>query len=133
MSPNDMVSAARLFLATIESDSPREALEPFLHPDIIQKELPNRLAPNGIVRDREAILASAEKGRTLMAEQRYAVKNAVVEGNCVALEVDWAGTLAVPLGALPAGYTMRAAFAVVMEFRDGRIVAQRNYDCFEPF
>jgi ketosteroid isomerase-like protein len=28
---------------------------------------------------------------------------------------------------------MRARFAAFIEFRDGRIVRQRNYDCFEPW
>jgi ketosteroid isomerase-like protein len=45
----------------------------------------------------------------------------------------WVGTLAVSLGAIPAGGEMRAHFAVFLEFRDGRIHRQRNYDCFEPF
>jgi hypothetical protein len=26
-----------------------------------------------------------------------------------------------------------ARFAVFMDFRDGRIVRQRNYDCFDPW
>jgi ketosteroid isomerase-like protein len=51
----------------------------------------------------------------------------------VALEVRWSGTLAVPVGSFPAGGEMRARFAVFLDFRDGKIVAQRNYDCFEPF
>jgi hypothetical protein len=29
--------------------------------------------------------------------------------------------------------TESAGFAVLLEFRDGRIHRQRNYDCFEPF
>ena len=32
-----------------------------------------------------------------------------------------------------AGGELRTQFAVVREFRNGRIAAQRNYDCFEPF
>jgi ketosteroid isomerase-like protein len=32
-----------------------------------------------------------------------------------------------------AGGEMRAYFAVFFEFRDGKIVAQRNYDCFDPW
>jgi ketosteroid isomerase-like protein len=28
---------------------------------------------------------------------------------------------------------MRAHIAAFLEFRDGKIVAQRNYDCYEPF
>ena len=41
--------------------------------------------------------------------------------------------LAIPLGTLPAGGEMRARFAVFLQFRDGKIVSQRNYDCFEPW
>ena len=54
-------------------------------------------------------------------------------GNRVGLEVIWTGTRAVPVATLPAGAQMRARFAVFLEFRDGRIVAQRNYDCFDPW
>lgn len=41
--------------------------------------------------------------------------------------------LAVPLGTLKGGSEMRAHFATLLEFRDGKIVAQRNYDCFDPW
>jgi ketosteroid isomerase-like protein len=34
---------------------------------------------------------------------------------------------------LPAGARMRGRFASFLEFRDGRIVVQRSYDCFEPW
>ena len=33
-------------------------------------------------------------------------------------------------GSLAAGDTLRGNCAVSLEFRDGRIVRQRNYDCF---
>jgi ketosteroid isomerase-like protein len=51
----------------------------------------------------------------------------------VVLEVEWTGTLSVPLGSLPAGGQMRARFAVFLDFRDGKIAQQRNYDCFQPW
>jgi ketosteroid isomerase-like protein len=51
----------------------------------------------------------------------------------VVLEVRWTGTLAAPVSSIPAGGDMRARFAVFIELRDGKIVRQRNYDCFEPF
>jgi hypothetical protein len=41
--------------------------------------------------------------------------------------------LAVPLGELAAGASMRAHFAMFFELEDGRIRRQRNYDCFEPW
>ncbi|MFJ2770774.1 hypothetical protein [Streptomyces sp. NPDC087300] len=58
--------------------------------------------------------------------------NAVAAGEQVALEVTWAGTLAVAMGELPVGHVLRARIAVFLEFRDGRILAQRNYDCYDP-
>jgi ketosteroid isomerase-like protein len=49
------------------------------------------------------------------------------------LEVIWTGTLAVRIPTLAAGAEMCAHFAVFLDFRDGKIAAQRNYDCFDPW
>lgn len=49
----------------------------------------------------------------------------------MALEVVWTGTLARPFGTLPAGHVPHAHIAPFLEFRDGRITAQRNCDCYE--
>ena len=68
-----------------------------------------------------------------MSSQRYEVVNAVAGGDTVVLEVRWSGTLAISFGTIPAGGEMRARFALVLEFRDGRISRQRNYDCFDPW
>ncbi|MCB9307325.1 MAG: nuclear transport factor 2 family protein, partial [Lewinellaceae bacterium] len=61
------------------------------------------------------------------------VKNLLSVGDTVVLECIWRGTLAIPIGNIPAGGQMTAYFAQVFEFRDGKIYRQRNYDCFEPF
>ena len=55
----------------------------------------------------------------------------MVDGDNLALEVLWTGKLAVALGSLSAGSEMRAHSAIFFEFKDGRIVGQRNYDGFE--
>ncbi|MCW5880063.1 MAG: hypothetical protein KIS91_03900 [Anaerolineae bacterium] len=47
------------------------------------------------------------------------------------MEVLWTGILAIPVGSIPVGGEMRAHFAVFIDFRDGKIVRQHNYDCFE--
>ncbi len=57
----------------------------------------------------------------------------MADGDRVVIEAVWVGTLAMPVEAIPAGGEMRAYFAMFLEFRDGKIVAQRNYDCFEPW
>ncbi|MDT0448594.1 nuclear transport factor 2 family protein [Streptomyces hesseae] len=108
-----------------------EELARFFHEDAVHHELPNALFPEGVVRDLPAILAAAERGRGLLAEQRFEVTGAVAAGDRVALEVVWSGTLGVPLGELPTGHVLRAHIATFLEFRDGRIVSQRNYDCYE--
>ena len=50
-----------------------------------------------------------------------------------AAEVEWTGVLDTPFQDLPAGYEMRAYIGMFFTFRDGKIVSQRNYDCYPPF
>ncbi|HEY0095718.1 MAG TPA: nuclear transport factor 2 family protein [Archangium sp.] len=127
------LDTARRYLRAIEQGATGEALAAFFHPEVTQREYPNRLVPTGAARDLRAILAGAERGQTVVASQRYEVRHTVAEGDHVALEVDWSATLQVPVGNLPAGGTMRASLGVFLTFRDGRILSQHNYDCFEPF
>lgn len=74
-----------------------------------------------------------EKGRKLLSRQTYEIQNHVVNGDQVALEVLWTGTLAVAFGNLAAGSHMRCHSAMFFEFKDGKIASQRNYDCFQPW
>jgi ketosteroid isomerase-like protein len=77
--------------------------------------------------------AAFEKGRKLFSSQKYEIINSTENANCIALEVVWTGKLASAFGNLAAGSEMRAHCAMFLDFRDGKIVAQRNYDCFEPW
>ena len=127
------LDTARRYLRAIEQGATGEALAAFFHPEVTQREYPNRLLPTGATRDLRALLAGAERGQTVVASQRYEVRHTVVEGDHVALELDWSATLKVPVGSLPPGGTIRASFAVFLTFRNGLILSQHNYDCFEPF
>jgi ketosteroid isomerase-like protein len=127
------LSHARTYLAAIEAGATGEELAQFFTADAVQEEFPNRLLPQGARRDLAAILDASARGRKAMSIQSFRIRHAVAEGNSLALEVDWTGTLAIPFGELPAGGEMRARFAVFLEYRDGKIAAQRNYDCFEPW
>lgn len=100
--------------------------------DIQQTEYPNRTNPDGRWRDRHAVIADAEASRRRFAWQSYEVVKSMAEGETVALEVIWRGELAAPLGELPVGTELASHSAIFLEFRHGRIVAQRNYDCFLP-
>lgn len=127
------LETARAYLAAVESGATGEALARWFTPDVVQEEFPNQLVPTGARRGLQALLDGAVRGQTVMSAQRYEVLSAIASGDRVALEVQWTGTLAIPLGSLPAGAQMRARFGVFLDFRDGRIAAQRNYDCFDPF
>jgi ketosteroid isomerase-like protein len=129
----DVLELARRYLQALEGGATGAALAAFFAPDVVHEEFPNRLNPHGKRADLAALRAAAERGRQLMAAQRYEVLGAVADGDRVALEIRWTGTLAVPVGPLPAGGEMRARCAVFLEFRDGLIVRQRNYDCFDPW
>jgi ketosteroid isomerase-like protein len=127
------LALAKTYLGAIEAGATGDTLAAFYAPDVVQEEFPNRLTPNGARRDLAALLEGAVKGQKVLQAQRYEILLAVESGATVILEVQWTGTLAIPLGNIPVGGDMRARFAVFLEFRDGLIVRQRNYDCFEPW
>ncbi|MGI5380431.1 nuclear transport factor 2 family protein [Streptomyces sp. CA-251387] len=108
-----------------------EELAAFFHPDAVHTQFPNALFPDGTVRRLPELIAAGQEGHKLLAEQHFEVINAVAADAQVALEVTWSGTLAVSLGDLTAGQVLRAHIAAFLEFRDGKIIAQRNYDCYE--
>jgi ketosteroid isomerase-like protein len=135
MSQNESsnVTMIREYLKALESGAASEVLRRFFTADARQIELPNRLNPKGGSSDLDLLLLRAEHGRKLMREQHYEIKSVLAQGDNVAIEASWRGTLAVPLGAIVAGTTLHAHFAMFFEFSAGSIRTQRNYDCFEPW
>ena len=119
------LSVARRMIAAIEAGD-RATIEALYSDDAVQHELPNALVPNGIRRDKPAILAAFDRGAALMAKQRLEITNAVESGRHAAVEADF-------FGEAKNGKTFRARFAMFFEVVDGKIVSQRNYDCFDPF
>jgi ketosteroid isomerase-like protein len=104
----------------------------FFSPNVIIQEFPNRIAPEGRVRRAEELRAAYEQGRKVLQSQRYIVKRTIEAGDEVAVELEWNGVLAVPVMNLPAGSEMKAYVAMFLTFRDGKIISQRNYDCYLP-
>ena len=130
---SENLQTVRRYFDAIERDAAFEEIAEFFTPDVVQIEFPNRLVVDGARRDLAQLREAGERGRKVVESQRYEIRTAVASGNTVALEVEWTATLKVPVGTLPAGGRMQAHFGVFLEFRDGRIAEQRNYDCFEPF
>jgi ketosteroid isomerase-like protein len=133
MTDAETLEFCKRYLAALERNATGDELAQFYTPDAVQIELPNRLMPQGARRDLQAMQEAAERGKRGMSAQRFELLHAVVKGNEVVLEIQWTGALAVAFAGLPEGAEMRARFAVFLELRDGRIAAQRNYDCFDPW
>jgi ketosteroid isomerase-like protein len=123
----------RSYLDALTTGAVGDELSKFFTSDAAQVEYPNRLNPNGGRSDLAKILLRAEQGQKLIAKQTYEIQSEIAEGSKVAIEAIWTGILAVPVGALEPGSTMRAHFAIHFEIRDGLIAGQRNYDCFEAW
>lgn len=133
MTEDANLALVRRYLEALEQGMTAAATGELFTPDVIQEEFPNRLTPHGARRNLADLEAAAGRGNKVMTAQSYTLLNAVSSGNQVAVEVQWTGTLAVPFQSIPEGGTMRARFAFFLEIRDGKIAAQRNYDCFEPW
>ncbi len=125
--------AAREYLAALEQFATGPKLGRFFAPDVLIEEFPNKLLPEGRRSNLVEALQAAERGHTLLTTQTYEIRSAIAHGDAVALEVTWTGTLKQPVGGLPAGAQMKDHFAVFFQFRQGKIVGQRNYDCFESW
>jgi ketosteroid isomerase-like protein len=129
----DILTIAKNYLKALKQGKTGRDLVIFFHEDVEQVEMPNRLNPNGVVSNLTTLLERAEEGKKLLKSQDYEIRNAIVQDNTVVMELDWSGILNVHVGTLNAGQTMKAHFAMFIDFKDGKIIHQRNYDCFEPF
>lgn len=134
MNPSEQanLATARRYLELLEHFADPAAFEEIIHPDVLQEEYPNLLMPRGQQRDREALFAGMRQGGKLLTAQRFDLRHALAAGDWVAMEIVWTGTLAIDLGSLAAGSTLKAYIATILQFKDGRIILQRNYDCYEP-
>lgn len=128
MSTRDIVVA---YLRAVESHDLDEVAR-WLHPEVEVVEHPNRLSPAGKRYDLAVLRAAGERGKALLASERYLVRSMLVDGERAAVQIEWSGTLGVAAGPLPAGHVLRAQLCSVIELRDGKVWRQEQYDCFLP-
>lgn len=129
----NILEITKEFIKALEARESFEDLKRFYHADVIQTEYPNGLAKNTIVRRLRDLEDAAARGRKVLQKETYEIVKEYVAGNTVIIEAVWRGILAMPVGKIPVGGEMKAYFAQVYEFKDGKIHRQRNYDCFESF
>ena len=129
----DAVRVARRALELIaDLDAPLEQFAALLAPDYVLVEHPNALRPHGRRASREEALASFAAGRSLLAMQRLDVHELLAGGRSVAVRATWRGVLATAFPGLPAGAELRAEVAQFLTVRDGLLVRQETFDCYEP-
>ncbi len=128
----DIEAIAIDFIKTLQNRTSAEELLRFYHRDIEQIEFPNTVTKKKAIRNLSDLKAGAEKGKKVLQKEEYEVVKSYSFENTVIIEAIWTGILAIPLGNIPVGGTMKAYFAQFYEFKDGKIIKQRNYDCFDP-
>lgn len=133
MMTTDLLDTVKKFLNAIESGTGFDDVAQYYHPDVEQIEFPNALSKTRTVRDLEAIKTGFERGKSVLQREYYQIINAYTDGNTVIIEAQWTGVLAIPIGEKKPGDEMKAHFAQFYTFKEGKIIQQKNYDCFEPF
>ena len=123
----------RSYFKAIENAAPVDRFQHFFHEDMVQTEFPSKLNPHGKARRKQALLEDFEKGKAVISKHVYAIKSLTSDGNRVCAETSWTGTLAIQLGALRPGDTMKADFGVFFRIEQSQIIEQNNYDCIHPW
>ena len=126
MTTREIVTA---YIRAIEAHD-TEAATRYMHPDVELTEHPNRIWPAGRRVDQAGLRADGERGKALMASERYEIRGMIVEGDRAAVQIAWSGTLAVAAGPLPAGHVMQAHVCSIIELKAGKVWRQEQYDCF---
>lgn len=118
--------------AAIEAGATGDDLAAFWHPDAEQIEYPSVMRPTGHRRSLAQMLEGSQLGVKIVRDQHYDVHTVIQQGDQVAVQLTWAATVAADLGRITAGTTLVAHVAAFYVFRDGLILRQSSYDCYEP-
>jgi ketosteroid isomerase-like protein len=110
------------YLSAIESHD-LDGVRSYLHPQVQVIEHPNKINPDGATYDGAQLRAAGERGKAVMASERYEIRSITAEGDRAIAQIAWTGTLR-------DGRTMRAQICSVIELRDGLVWRQEQYDCF---
>jgi ketosteroid isomerase-like protein len=129
----DVESVVRRYYEVVaDLSSDVDDLEPLLAPEFRLTEHPNAISPNGAVRNRDATIAGFMAGKNLLREQSFDVHEIVVAGDRAAARLTWRGVVGVDAGPLAVGQELVAEIASFLTVRDGRVVDQETFDCYEP-
>lgn len=127
------LEVARQYIEVVgDPASTSEDLKAFLDQSVVWREMPNRFAPAGRESDLATACASFEKGRAYLPRQIYTIRRMVASRETVVLEISWTGEVLKTIGPFPAGTRLSAQLAIFLRFRDGKIISQTDYPCYDP-
>ncbi|MET3437301.1 nuclear transport factor 2 family protein [Sphingomonas sp. 1185] len=93
------------------------ALVAWVGDDVVFENVSN-LGQSMTIEGRAAFAELAEQAATIFTVRHQTITNAVVDGDRVAMEVDWTGTPAVDLGSMKAGEPIAMRGASFMTIRE---------------
>lgn len=126
------IAIVRAYIEAVEKLDVEKAAA-FIDPAIVQTEYPNKLYAKGQVRGAEQMMKDLPRAKTVLRSQTYPIVSIFGAGEMVTVETRWEGILNVPLGRLRPGDAMVAHICMIFTLKDGKIVIQKNYDCYEDF
>ena len=118
--------------AAISAGATGDELAGYFHPDAEQIEYPSVMRPDGHRRGLAEMREGAEVGAKIISDQQYEVHTMVEDGDRVAVQFTWTATVRADLGAVRAGTRLVSHVAAFYLMRDGLMLEQSSYDCYEP-
>jgi len=118
--------------AAISAGASGDDLAAYFHPNARQIEYPSLMRPHGHRRGLAEMREGAAIGAKIISDQHYEVHTLVEDGDRLAVQFTWTATVATDLGAIRAGTALVSHVAAFYVFRDGLVLEQSSYDCYEP-
>lgn len=122
----------RYYTLLYQLDPDLDALAAILSSKLLQVEHPNALAPQGLQRGKEQLLADQGGGEDVLADQSFEVLHVMVCGSRAAVRGVWTGSLRDAAGPLKAGTRLVAHVAAFVKVKDGKVVEHESFECYEP-
>ena len=131
---NSKIDLIRKYYSLIEDfNSDKNEFEDIYDKDIKAVEHPNLVSPKGQVRTLEELFSGMENGKKILNWQKFEINTFNEMSEKLVVESKWKGEVAVDIGKLKKGQILIAHICTLFEFKDGKIVQQTNYDCYEAF
>ena len=134
MSDNNLAELTRRYFDVRNDPHGTTAqLSQFLSPEVSWQEMPNSFfAPEGRNYRFQETLEDFQVAQKYLHSQQYTINQMGVQGETVALQATWQGTVAVAMGPFGVGDRLTCQVAIFLTFQDGKVLRQVEYPCYQP-